>query len=113
MKIVSYLIAVLLGFFGLMFIIGAQGQIIRFVVGVVLLVAAGVLIYLMRMQPQVTQTQVVQKIDLSGDVSLEEMNCRNCGAPLSRDSVEVRAGAIFINCDHCGTTYQIEEEPKW
>lgn len=115
MKIVSYLIAVLLGFFGVMFIIGAQGQVMRFVIGIILLAAAGVLVYLMRMQPQLSQTQttLVQKIDLSGDVNLEQMQCRSCGAALSPESIQVKAGAIFVNCDHCGTTYQIEEEPKW
>ncbi len=114
-KIAGYFIATLLGFFGFVFIVGAQGQVMRIVVGVVLLVAAGVVIYLVRMQPQVTQTQttVVQKIDLSGDVSLEQINCQACGAPLGKESVEVKAGAIFINCDHCGATYQFEEEPKW
>jgi hypothetical protein len=25
----------------------------------------------------------------------------------------VRAGAIFVECEHCGATYQFEEEPKW
>ena len=115
MKIASYLIAALLGFLGLMFVVGAQGQLMRIIIGIVLFVAAGALIYLARQQPQVTQTQttVVQKIDLSGDVNLEQMNCRACGAPLSKDSIEVKAGAIYVNCDHCGTTYQFEEEAKW
>ncbi|MFQ5617024.1 MAG: hypothetical protein ACE5GO_11275, partial [Anaerolineales bacterium] len=65
--------------------------------------------------PQITQTQttVVQKIDLSGDVSLEQMTCNNCGAPLSKNAIDVKAGAIFVNCEHCATSYQIEEEPKW
>ncbi len=113
MKIVVYIVAVLLGFMGLMFIIGAQGQVIRFVVGGVLLVAAGVVIYLTRMQPQVTQTTNVQKIDLSGNVSLEKLKCQNCSAPLEKNSIEVKAGAIFVHCPYCDTSYQIEEAPKW
>lgn len=115
MKVVGYLIAALLGFFGFMFVAGAQGQLLRIIIGIVLLAAAGALIYMVRLRPQVTHTQttVVQKIDLSGDVSLEKMNCHSCGAPLSKESIEVKAGAIFVNCDHCGTTYQFEEEPKW
>ena len=115
MKIVSYLIAVVLGFLGIMFIVGAQGQFMRFVVGAVLLAAAGVLVYMVRLRPQVLQTQttVVQKIDLSGDVNLEQMSCQSCGAPLSQESIEVKAGAIFVNCEHCGTAYQFEEAPKW
>ena len=115
MRTVSYLIAAGLGFFGLVFLIGSQGVILRLVVGIILLVGAGVMVYLARMQPQITRTEttVVQKIDLSGDVELEKMMCDNCGAPLSQNSVEVRAGAIFVDCEHCSATYQIEEAPKW
>lgn len=113
MKIASYIIAALLAILGLIFLTGSQGQIIRLVIGVVLLVAAGAVLYLFRSKPQVTQNTVVQKIDLSGDVNLETMKCKVCGAPLAKDSLEVKAGAIFVTCGHCGSTYQFEEEPKW
>jgi Zn finger protein HypA/HybF involved in hydrogenase expression len=113
MKLASYIIAALLAILGFVFLTGAQGQVIRLVIGVVLLVAAGVVIYLFRSKPQVTQNTVVQKIDLSGDVDLETMKCKVCGAPLAKDSLEIKAGAIFITCAHCGSTYQFEEEPKW
>ena len=115
MKTVTYIIAGFLGFFGFMFLAGSQGQVLRIVVGIILLVAMGVLIYLTRMQPQIIQQQstVVQKIDLSGDVNLEQITCNSCGAPLSQKSVEVKAGAVFVNCEHCGATYQFEEEAKW
>jgi Zn finger protein HypA/HybF involved in hydrogenase expression len=113
MKLVSYLLAAILAVLGLIFLTGSQGQIIRLVIGVVLLVAAGAVIYLFRSKPQVTQNTVVQQIDLSGDVNLETMKCKVCGAPLEKDSLEIKAGAIFITCAHCGSTYQFEEEPKW
>jgi DNA-directed RNA polymerase subunit RPC12/RpoP len=41
------------------------------------------------------------------------MKCRNCGAELSRDSIEVKAGAVFVKCPYCGNDYQVTEEPKW
>ena len=113
MKTLGYVLAALLGLLGLVFLIGFQGQIVRLIVGLVLLVAAGVLVYLMRVQPKPTETTVVQKIDLSGDVNLEGMKCQVCGAPLSQDSIRVEAGAIFVSCEHCGSSYQFEEEPKW
>ena len=113
MKIVAYLIAAFLGILGFIFLIGFQGQIFRLVIGLVLLIAAGAVVYLVRLQPKTTQTTTIQKIDLSGDVNLEEIRCRSCNAPLSKDEIEVRAGAIFVQCDHCGATYQFEEEPKW
>ncbi|NBD35484.1 MAG: hypothetical protein GVY30_05745 [Chloroflexi bacterium] len=113
MKLVTYLIAAVLGFFGVMFIVGAQGQWITVVVGVILMIGAGGLIYLTQVRPQKTETTMIQKIDLSGDVNLEQMKCRNCGGTLDRDALEVKAGAIFVNCPYCGATYQIEEAPKW
>lgn len=113
MKYLYAVIAAALALLGLIFVVGFAGSLARLVIGVVLLIAAGALIFLARTKPQPSQTTVVQKIDLSGDVNLESMKCKVCGAPLSREEIEVRAGAIFINCSHCGATYQFEEEPKW
>jgi predicted RNA-binding Zn-ribbon protein involved in translation (DUF1610 family) len=113
MKLVTYVIAAILVFFGLMFIIGAQGQIMRLVVGVVLFGGAGVLVYLTRVQPEKKEITHVQKIDLTGDVRLEAMKCTSCGGALSKENLIVRAGAIFVDCPYCGASYQIEEAPKW
>ena len=113
MKVVAYVIAVIVGLLGIVFLAGSQGQILRLVVGAVLLIAAIAIAYLTRMQPKTSQTTTVQKIDLSGDVDIQEIRCRSCNAPLSKDEIEVKAGAIFVECDHCGATYQFEEEPKW
>jgi hypothetical protein len=96
-----------------MFVVGAQGQTARIVVGVVLLAAAGALVWLALQQPKPSVTTVVQKIDLSGDVKLKDLTCRACGGTLGKESVAVRAGAVFVNCQYCGATYQIEEAPKW
>ena len=113
MKLVAYPLAALLTVLGLFFVVGAQGQIMRIVVGVVLLAAAGALIWLALQNPKPSVTTVVQKIDLSGDVSLQDLTCRACGGTLGKDSVAVKAGAVFVNCQYCGAAYQIEEEPKW
>ena len=113
MRILSYLLAALLAILGFIFLTGSQGEPIRLVIGLVLLVAAGAVVYLFRSKPQVTQSTVVQQIDLSGDVNLETMKCKVCGAPLAKELLEVKAGAIFITCAHCGSSYQFEEEPKW
>jgi hypothetical protein len=112
-RIVLYLVAALVGVIGFIFLAGSQGYIPRLIVGIVLIAAGIVIVYLARAQPRHIETTNVQKIDLSGDVNLEEIRCRSCNAPLSKDEIEVRAGAIFVQCDHCGATYQIEEEPKW
>lgn len=113
MRIVSYLVAAVLAFFGFIFIAGSQGEILRIVVGVILLAAAAVFVYMTRVKPQPSQTTIVQKVDLSGDVSLEQIKCQNCNGVLDRNSIEVKAGAIFVNCPYCGASYQFEEAPKW
>lgn len=87
------------------------------VLGVGLLIpAAIVLIRAFRQRPAAAgegPTTIVQKIDFTGDLALEELKCRACGATLSKDSVEVKAGAVVVSCPFCGTSYQIEEKPKW
>lgn len=113
MALLIYLLAGFLGLFGLIFVVAAgQGNAVaRIAIGVVMVVAAGVLIALARLRPR--ETTITQKIDLSGDVGLEDVTCRSCGASLSAKSVKVRAGAVFIECEYCAATYQLEEEPKW
>jgi hypothetical protein len=110
---VTYFLAAALAVVGLIFVIGYQGVVFRLIIGLILLLAAGALVYLARVQPRPSQTTTVQKIDLTGNVRLEEMRCRSCTSPLSKEDVEVKAGAIYVHCSFCGATYQLEEEPKW
>ena len=110
-RVVAYVLAAALGILGLIFIAGAQGQVLRVIVGVVLILGAGGLIALSRLAP--VHTTMTQKIDLSGDVSVQELVCRKCGGHLGQKSVSVRAGAVFVNCEYCGAAYQLEEPPKW
>ena len=113
MKLVAYFLAGVVGLLGLVLILGWQGQVSRILIGCLLIGTAAVIVYLTRIQPKASSTTTIQQIDLSGDVNLEEMRCNSCNAPLSKDDIEVKAGAIFVNCAHCGSTYQFEEEPKW
>jgi len=84
------------------------------VIGLLLIAGAGVLTYrsYKRYQAEKPQT-IVQKIDLTGDLSLEELKCRACGATLAKDNIDVKAGAVVVTCPYCGTSYEIEEAPKW
>ncbi len=113
MKAVAFVISGLLGLFGFIFIVGHQGQVMRIVVGVVLLAAAITIVALSRMKPKVEQRNIFQQIHLTGDVSLKQMQCRQCGGKLSDESVKVQAGAIFVSCPYCSSSYQVEEAVKW
>ena len=115
MKFLVYGLAVILGLLGLLFLIaaGQNNAVVRIAIGVVLLVAAGGLVVLVQLKP-IQQTHVHQmKLDLPGDTTLQKITCRQCGAELSSQSVNVAAGAVFVNCEYCGATYQLEEAPKW
>lgn len=113
MRIFSYVLATVLALLGVVFLAGHQGVAARLVVGVVLLGGAIGLVAVTRLRPRVEQRTVVQRVELSGDVRAEELRCRRCGAGLDSSSVEVRAGAVFVACGHCGAAYQLEEAPKW
>jgi len=83
---------------------------------VVLAVGVGLLVFVRMRRPkdgEPDQLEIVQEIELSGDIALEKLKCQNCSAELDRDSVSVQEGAIFISCPYCGTAYQMVEEPKW
>ncbi len=113
MRLVAYILAGAIGLLGLVFIVGWQNQASRLLIGAILIGTAFVIVYLNRIQAKSSITTTIQQIDLSGDVNLEEIRCNSCNAPLSKDDIDVKAGAIFVNCAHCGTTYQFEEAPKW
>ena len=113
MRIGLYVLAVCVGVVGVIFLVGNQGLPQRMVVGAVLIVAAIALAGLTRLKAPEPSVRIVQNVDLPGDSRLEQLKCRSCAAPLDAKSVELREGAIFVKCPYCGTSYQIEEAPKW
>jgi hypothetical protein len=104
---------------GLLFLVAAAKQkpVPRTIAGLVAIgMGAGVVYLTASRKTEVThvhKTEVTRKIDLSGDINLDDLKCRNCGAVMDLDSVEVRAGAVFVNCRYCGNDYQVTEEPIW
>ena len=113
MQAVAYIIAGLLGLVGLVFVAGAgQGNaIVRIVIGVICIAASVAIVLLSRLRPHHHVHEL--KLDLPGDTSLEKIQCKQCGATLSSESVNLAAGAVFVKCEYCGAEYQLEEAPKW
>jgi len=116
-KIIAVVLAVIFLLIGFFFIVGAFSDntkmVSRLVIGGVLLLVAGVLILLSRMKTEQVSHTYHQKIDLSGDIDLEQLKCRNCGGTLSEQNVSIQAGAVMVNCPYCDSVYQIKEAPKW
>ena len=115
MKVVVYLLASGLAILGLLFVVAAgQGNAVaRIVIGVVCLGAATALVALVRLKPTHETHVHHTKLDLSGDVSLQEIICKQCGATVSEKSISLKAGAVFVKCEFCTAEYQLEEAPKW
>lgn len=119
-RIILYIVAAVLIFFGVLFIWAAFGDQISqpwgtMAVGSVSLLAGLGLIWLAgRMGKKAAQeVTVVQKIDFSGDVQLEKLTCRSCGGALTPENIAMLAGAPVVHCPYCKTSYQLEEKPKW
>ncbi len=113
MKTAGYLIGGVLGLGALIFLgsASANRSLRHALLGLVLLGAAAFMIYLARSKgPEV---KVTHKVDFTGDTELERLRCEACGAQLDSDAVEMREGAIYVKCPYCGTSYQLEEKPKW
>jgi len=119
-KIIGYVISGILVFFGVLYLLAAFAADAanpggRLVVGTILVgIGLGLIALIKLREPKPEQKITVeQKIDLTGEVELEKLKCRNCGAELDKSSITVAEGAVIVSCPYCGTSYQIVEEPKW
>lgn len=119
-KVIAYIVAAILIFFGVLFIWGAfspEGSAGWIPVGMITVGIGLALIYLASFlkKPEVQQNNqnVTLKIDLPANVSLDTMKCKSCGGALTMDNIKMVAGAPVVNCPYCNTTYQLTEEPKW
>jgi hypothetical protein len=118
MKIIAYIAAAILIFFGVMFVwatFSPNGQIGWLVVGIIT-IAIGFAIILLVSRSKAAQgapQEATYKVDLSGSVKLESMKCQSCGGSLSPENVKMVAGAPVVTCPYCGVSYQLTEQPKW
>jgi hypothetical protein len=115
-KIIAYVLAAILLFFGVIFILGsfgAQGNPNWIWIGLICVAIALVLIFWAARQHAPAQTNVTLNVDLPGDVNVDALTCLHCGAPLTAENIKMVAGAPVVTCPYCGSTYQLTEEPKW
>ena len=119
-KIIGYIAAGILIFFGVLFLWAAFGASTAnpggrlLVGGVSMLLVLGIIVAIRLREPKPKQEVTIrQQVDLTGDVELETFKCTNCGSQLDKSAISVVQGALMVACPYCGTTYQITEEPKW
>jgi hypothetical protein len=119
-KIIGYIVAGILIFFGILFLWAAFGSQTaspggRLLVGGLLVaVGLGIIVAVRLREPKPKQEVTIrQEIDISGDVEMEALKCESCGAQLDKSAISMAQGAVMVSCPYCSATYQIVEEPKW
>ena len=118
-KIISFIAAAILIFFGVLFIWGAfspDGSVAWIPIGLVsVVIGFGLIWFGSRQKPTGEQAgnNVTLNIDLPANVSLDTLKCKSCGGTLTMENIQMVAGAPVVNCPYCHTTYQLTEEPKW
>jgi hypothetical protein len=117
-KIIAYIAAAILIFFGVLFIWGAfspDGSLGWIPIGIIsVAIGFGLIWFAARRKPGPEQpANVTLQVDLPADVSMEGFKCQSCGGALTPENVKMVAGAPVVTCPYCHTTYQLTEEPKW
>jgi LPXTG-motif cell wall-anchored protein len=116
-RTIANIAAAVLIFFGVLFIWAAFGEESSpeyIAIGLAtIMVGFGLIWFARRREQGEFKTEIIQKIELSGDVDLAKIKCDFCGGPLGSDDISMVAGAPVVKCPHCGSSYQITEAPKW
>jgi hypothetical protein len=117
-KIIAYIIAAILIFFGVLFIWSAFAstpQPGNILIGVITVgIGFGIIWFAGRMRQQAAGGEnVTLKIDLPANVNMDTLKCKSCGGTITEKDISMVAGAPVVTCPYCKTTYQLTEEPKW
>ena len=59
-----------------------------------------------------TVSRTIKKCGISGFAELRYLLAQQAETT-RKDSIEVKAGAVFVQCPYCGAGYQMEEQAKW
>jgi hypothetical protein len=119
-KIIGYVVAAILLFFGVLWLLSAfsaetlnpGGRLL--VGGILVLLGLGIVVAVRLREPKPKQEITIrQQIDIGGDVQMESLKCQSCGAQLDKSAISTVGGAVMVTCPYCNASYQIVEEPKW
>ena len=109
-KAIVYVISAVLFFFGAVFMISVNLGVVYLVEGLVFIVVAVVLLLATRERKPV---EIRQNVTVTGPVKGTQVKCPNCGASVDPMTAKVIEGKPYVTCDHCGTRFELTEEPTW
>ncbi len=110
--IVGSIVVAILFFFGVIFALASAYAPMRLAIATFLFIAGfGVIavLYLVTKKP----SQIVQRLELSGQMKTVSILCPECGASIPPSKIKIVDGVPYATCDYCGNSVEVAEEPKW
>lgn len=110
--LVGTIIVIILFFFGVVFALASVYAPMRLAVAAILFIAGfGVIaaLYIVTKKP----SEIIQRVELSGEMKAVPIKCPNCGASIQPDKIRIVEGVPYATCGYCGNTVEVAEEPKW
>jgi predicted RNA-binding Zn-ribbon protein involved in translation (DUF1610 family) len=116
LKLVIIFVALCLLLLGSIFLIAGETQNILTGAGIIL-VAFALLGYIYAGSRLEAKRPIQQEFHVtmggSGELKEHKMSCKSCGGALQEKDLTVVKGGVMVKCPYCGSTYALEEEPKW
>ena len=106
------ILVIVLFFFGVVFALASAYAPIRLAVAAILFLAGfGIIAALYMVSGRASE--VVQRVEFSGDMKAVSIKCPRCGASIQSDRIKIVDGVPYATCNYCGQTVEVAEEPKW
>ncbi|MCW4052411.1 MAG: hypothetical protein NWE78_04270 [Candidatus Bathyarchaeota archaeon] len=110
--ILASIFVAILFFFGVIFALASAYAPSRLAVATILFAAGfgiiAVLYLVTRRRPD-----VVQRLELSGEMKAVPIKCPNCGASIRPEGIRIVDGVPYVTCKYCDHAFEVAEEPKW
>ena len=110
--IVGSIVAIILFFFGTVFAFASVYAPMRLAVAAIMFIAGfGVITAMFLFTAK--RSQIVQRVELSGQMKTVSIECPECGASIPPNKIKIVDGVPYATCGYCGNTVEVAEEPKW
>ncbi|MBD3185595.1 hypothetical protein GF325_02105 [Candidatus Bathyarchaeota archaeon] len=106
---IVYVVSFVLIGLGAIFLMAAAWDPMRLVTGGIMIGAGMALIIGVRLRQKVV---VEQKVTLKPS-RIKDMQCKECGANLTKEEISIKHDVVIVKCAYCGALYEMSDEPIW
>jgi len=111
-RVFGYILVFILFFLGIILALASSVENAATRLGGALISIASALIILYFLQRK-KPVEMVQRVEISGPIKAQEIQCPYCSAPLDLKLMKVVGGIPTIQCTYCGRSFEVTEKPKW